>query len=816
MFKRNLQIILLACNILLSGFLATPGLAQNVQADSVTFKANPFPQPPGFPNFNQHGAVGSTTVSYWVTAVYPQGESQAQGPVVVTTATTPRTSSNNIVVTWPCVHQAVSYNVLISSATPSTGSILLGNTSNCQFMDSGQSLTSWTLVTPYPPLYYLLNPPFGSLAFTNLTLSGNLTALSINDTSLTSGNCLQAGAGGLLTTTLVPCGSGAGTMTSSGGPVSGNVAAFSSSTNLVPATAANVVSLFSTCSGVLYLGADGACHALPGAGSVTQSGGTLGYLPKWGTVPNLVNSGVDEGITAASTVSVTSEGLSVVVPASGTVDSKDLLIGDSVAGAQNTWADRVESTTATCQNVAFPLLPNALCWRANGVAKMSLETSGNLNFADGSKIVPSTAGTQFKASATTSGPTQINSGGNSVSSLYLGANGVVGTAFSSASASYSLFGSQLWTATGGGGNRNPGTAATMWGMVGSSVTALGDGGFHVLTVPAGAAQSQTVSDTLDFFDVCNNGDVMVGVLNNSSSSICTVMFGVGKNEGFNVSCCFSGLSNAQVNGNFTVGTNFGVTGTVALGSSGQLTVDASGNLATSGTVSGSMALDKVTGAAAVSTATETAAGNVKTFAGVETGAAHYPYVFTNANSTNNNSSGALLVSTTGTSTGAVPMIVNQGSSSTGNAFAVVNGGSVTNGVLSGGTTLFNISAFGNAQISGALTLSNGGVNANSYTTNNTCSSAASPAVCGNNSAGSFVIAAAGTAVTVNTSAVTANSQIFVQEDESLGGKLSVTCNTGILANPPAITARVAGTSFSVGITAGLAVNPVCFSYFIVN
>lgn len=110
----------------------------------------------------------------------------------------------------------------------------------------------------------------------------------------------------------------------------------------------------------------------------------------------------------------------------------------------------------------------------------------------------------------------------------------------------------------------------------------------------------------------------------------------------------------------------------------------------------------------------------------------------------------------------------------------------------------------------------GTVQAGAYATGTNCSSAAAPATCGSASSGSFVIAAAGTSVTVNTTAVTANSQIYVQEDESLGTKLGVTCNTGILANPPAITARTAATSFAVGITAGLAVNPVCFSYSIIN
>lgn len=102
------------------------------------------------------------------------------------------------------------------------------------------------------------------------------------------------------------------------------------------------------------------------------------------------------------------------------------------------------------------------------------------------------------------------------------------------------------------------------------------------------------------------------------------------------------------------------------------------------------------------------------------------------------------------------------------------------------------------------------------TTAANCSSSASPAVCGSASAGSFAIAASATSVVVDTTAVTANSQIFVQQDDTLGTKLSVTCNTGILAGPPAVTARSAATSFTVSVTAGLTVNPVCFSYSIVN
>ncbi len=99
-----------------------------------------------------------------------------------------------------------------------------------------------------------------------------------------------------------------------------------------------------------------------------------------------------------------------------------------------------------------------------------------------------------------------------------------------------------------------------------------------------------------------------------------------------------------------------------------------------------------------------------------------------------------------------------------------------------------------------------------------CSSSASPAVCSSSAAGSVVIAAGATTVQVNTSAVTANSQIFVFPDETLGTKLGVTCNSTLAtaASGLAITARSAGTSFTVSTTATIAVNPVCLSYLIVN
>lgn len=112
----------------------------------------------------------------------------------------------------------------------------------------------------------------------------------------------------------------------------------------------------------------------------------------------------------------------------------------------------------------------------------------------------------------------------------------------------------------------------------------------------------------------------------------------------------------------------------------------------------------------------------------------------------------------------------------------------------------------------------GTLKSGAYATGTNCSSSASPAVCSAAPAGSVVIAAAASTVTVNTTAVTANSQIFLTADDTLGTKLSVTCNSTLatLIGGLAVTARTAGTSFQITSGATPAVNPLCISYFIVN
>jgi len=120
---------------------------------------------------------------------------------------------------------------------------------------------------------------------------------------------------------------------------------------------------------------------------------------------------------------------------------------------------------------------------------------------------------------------------------------------------------------------------------------------------------------------------------------------------------------------------------------------------------------------------------------------------------------------------------------------------------------------GTATPNSALSV-NGRASANLFGSETNCSSSAGPAVCAAAAAGSVIIPAAGTDVVVNTTAVTANSQIFAIFDQSLGTKLGVTCNS-TTANPH-IGARVAGTSFTIHANVSPVTNPACFSYFIIN
>jgi hypothetical protein len=99
-----------------------------------------------------------------------------------------------------------------------------------------------------------------------------------------------------------------------------------------------------------------------------------------------------------------------------------------------------------------------------------------------------------------------------------------------------------------------------------------------------------------------------------------------------------------------------------------------------------------------------------------------------------------------------------------------------------------------------------------------CASGASPAVCAAAAAGAVAIpTGVNSTLVVNTTAVTTSSQILLTVDDSLT-IAATTCNSTLatLVGGVAITARTAGTSFTISFNGTITTNPVCLSYSIIN
>lgn len=148
----------------------------------------------------------------------------------------------------------------------------------------------------------------------------------------------------------------------------------------------------------------------------------------------------------------------------------------------------------------------------------------------------------------------------------------------------------------------------------------------------------------------------------------------------------------------------------------------------------------------------------------------------------------------------------------GKAFNVKAAGAPGNLCVLGNTS--GTSCLTTTATSTTLSASKGFI-APTYSTTTNCADGAGAAACGSAAAGSFVIDAGASTVVVSTSAVTANSEIFVQYDSSLGTRLgSITCNVTVAL--PSVTARTAGASFTVTVPAAPIANPACYSFHIIN
>jgi hypothetical protein len=127
---------------------------------------------------------------------------------------------------------------------------------------------------------------------------------------------------------------------------------------------------------------------------------------------------------------------------------------------------------------------------------------------------------------------------------------------------------------------------------------------------------------------------------------------------------------------------------------------------------------------------------------------------------------------------------------------------------------------GNEDVAGPVVLNSNGLHTtklgfDTVSTHANCASTGSTASCGTAAAGSIAIAAGQTNVTVQTSAITGNSQVILTEDSSLGERLRVACNPRP-GRTYAVRTRTPGKSFVIESSAAPEGTPACLSFYIIN
>lgn len=150
-------------------------------------------------------------------------------------------------------------------------------------------------------------------------------------------------------------------------------------------------------------------------------------------------------------------------------------------------------------------------------------------------------------------------------------------------------------------------------------------------------------------------------------------------------------------------------------------------------------------------------------------------------------------------TGTAPLTI---ASTTPVANLSINGGGTVDGDVIGGVT----------PAAGSFTTLTGTTH---KTTTNCAVNSASPAACGAAAAGVVAVPTLTTTYTINTTAVTANSRIFLQPtSDNTGIPSSPTCATLAVTAVNMISARSAGTSFTFSLPSTTGIT--CFGYWIVN
>jgi hypothetical protein len=185
---------------------------------------------------------------------------------------------------------------------------------------------------------------------------------------------------------------------------SGSPVAFNANGDTVNATAANIVGLFTSCSGTQYLGADGACH-MGGAGTIT--GVTAGY--------GVTGGGATGTVSAAVSLTSASNFITADVPMT---TANTLYDGPSVSLGAGTWF--ITSTITVVQ--ANATIVECQIWNGTTIAATSNVSYGGTLTISG--IVAPASTTTYKTSCmgqatgqTMKAQTALNSGTNKASGI---------------------------------------------------------------------------------------------------------------------------------------------------------------------------------------------------------------------------------------------------------------------------------------------------------------------------------------------------------------------------------------------------------------
>lgn len=138
---------------------------------------------------------------------------------------------------------------------------------------------------------------------------------------------------------------------------------------------------------------------------------------------------------------------------------------------------------------------------------------------------------------------------------------------------------------------------------------------------------------------------------------------------------------------------------------------------------------------------------------------------------------------------------------------------IMRGILSSGDTYVFTALTASSLNTGTMTPTSY-VSGAQYKTATTCASAINNPSCGTATAGFVAIPVGQATNSIGMNLMTANTQVLLQFDSSLGTALGVTCNT--TPQQISVTSRNVASGFGVSVPTAPTTNPLCFSYLAVN